>query len=85
MSCFDKVRLGIDIQNPHAIPMMTSTRNQHLIRSVPCTRIVAVVAHVPPHVAPSIDQRESWGRQVEVAVLVVPRQIRAGRGWDGLW
>lgn len=52
----DKIRLGLDIENPKAIPVVARTRDLHLLLAVPRARVVPVVAHVAPHVACAVDE-----------------------------
>ena len=85
MRRLDEIRLGTKIQYPRTIPKMTTTRDQQLILAVSCARVAAVVANVSPDVTPTIDERESGCRNVEVAVFIVPIQVGSIWCGDGLW
>ena len=53
----DELRLCTDVQNSVTIPMMTSSRNQVLVttQSLLIGIIVTMIAHIPPHIAATID------------------------------
>lgn len=68
----DEIRLGVDVQNPIAVPMVARAGDLHLLRAVARAGVVAVVAHVAPHVARPVDQHQPRRRDLEVPVLVVP-------------
>lgn len=58
----DEIRLGLEVQNPITVPMVARARDEHLLFAVadPARAgVVAVVAHVDPHVAGAVDEDES--------------------------
>lgn len=81
----NEIRLTRNVQNPRAVPVMACASDKHLVRPIPGACVVAVVAHVAPHIARAVDEHQAWRGDVEVAVLVVGRHVGAAGRRYGLW
>lgn len=79
-----EVRFTTDVQDARRIPVVTGTRDEHLVLSVPTAGVVSVVANVPPDVTATVDQGESRSRNVEISVHVIPSQVGPVRRRYGL-
>lgn len=83
MRLADKLRLGRDVQDPIAVPVMARACDQvlgvQIARLSARRRVVAVVTHIQPDVDVAVNQRQPVSADLEVAVGPVVGQVRARR------
>ena len=85
MRLLDELRLGVEVEDAVAVPVVDGAGDQELrmeVGGIAGRGVVGVVADVEPDVDVAVDEGETVRGEVEAAVVVVV--VEVGRAGDGV-